>query len=47
MDLCSPTTTPLSPGLVLLAEDCPSTFDKVDEMKNTPFCEALGSLMWL
>jgi len=47
MDLCSPTTTPLPSGLVLSAEDCPSTPDEVDEMKNTLFYEALGSLMWL
>ena len=47
MDLCSPTTTPLPPGLVLSAEDCPLTPDEVDEMKNIPFYEALGLLMWL
>jgi len=47
MDLCLPTTTPLPPGLVLSVEDCPSTPNEVDKMKNTLFCEALGSLMWL
>jgi len=47
IDLCSPATTPLPPGLVLSAEDCSSIPDEVDEMKNTPFCEALGLLMWL
>jgi len=49
MDLCSPTTTPLPlpPGLVLPVEDCPSISNEVDKMKNTVFCEALGSLMWL
>ena len=29
-----------------LTEDCPSIPDEIDEMKNMPFCEALGSLMW-
>ena len=47
IDLCSPATTFLPPSLVLSAEDCPSIPDEVDEMKNMPFREALGSLMWL
>jgi len=47
IDLCSPTTTLLPPGLVLSAEDYPLTSDEVDEMKSTPFCEALGLLIWL
>ena len=47
MDLCSPATIPLPPSLVLLAEDCLSTPNEVDEIKNMPFCEALESLMWL
>jgi len=47
MHFCSPTTTPLPPGLVISTKDCPSTPDEADEMKNIPFCEALGSLMWL
>jgi len=45
MDLCSPATTPLPPGLVLSAEDCPSTPNEVDKIKNMSFCEALESLM--
>jgi len=47
MESCSPATTPLSPGLILSIEDCPTTPDEADEMKNIPFHEALGSLMWL
>jgi len=43
----SPTTTPLSPGIVLSSEDCPTTPDEENEMKKIPFHEALGSLMWL
>jgi len=45
MDLYSPATTPLPPGLVLSAEDCPSTPNEIDEIKNMPFHETLGSLM--
>jgi len=45
MDLCLPATTSLPPSLVLSAENCPSIPDEIDKMKNTPFCEALGSLM--
>ena len=47
MNSCSQATTPLSPGTVLSIEDCPTTPDEENEMKNTPFREALGSLMWL
>jgi len=37
MNSCSPATTPFSPGIVLLIEDCPITPDKENKMKNTPF----------
>ena len=47
MTFCSPTTTPLSPGIVLSSEDYPTTPDEENEMKKIPFHEALGSLMWL
>ena len=47
MTSCSPITTLLSPGTVLLSEDCPITPDEENEMKKIPFREALGSLMWL
>jgi len=47
MESCSPATTLLSPGLILSIEDCPTTPDEADEMKNIPFHEVLGSLMWL
>jgi len=45
MESCSPATTPLSPGLILSIEDCPTIPDEANEMKNIPFREALGSLM--
>jgi len=47
MESCSPATTSLSPGLILSIEDCPTTPDEADEMKNIPFCEALRLLIWL
>ena len=37
MSSCLPTTTPLSPGIVLSSEDCPTTPDEENEMKKTPF----------
>jgi len=47
MESYSPATTSLSPGLILSIEDCPITPDEADEMKDIPFCKALGLLMWL
>jgi len=47
MESYSPAITPFSPGLILSIEDCPTTPDEADEMKNIPFREALGLLMWL
>jgi len=47
MGSCSPATTSLFLGLILSIEDCPTTPDEADEMKNIPFCEALELLMWL
>ena len=44
---CSPTTTPLSPGIVLSSKDCPTTPDEENEMKKISFYKALGSLIWL
>lgn len=44
---CSPTTTPLSPSIVLSSKDCPTTLDEENKMKKIPFQEALGLLMWL
>ena len=47
MENCSPKSTPLPPGLLLTAEDCPNTPEEADEMKDIPYREALGSFMWL
>jgi len=45
MTSCSPTMTPLSPGIVLSSKDCLTTPDEENKMKKIPFHEALGSLM--
>jgi len=45
MNSCSPATTPLPPGTALSIEDCPTTPDKENKMKNTLFREVLGLLM--
>ena len=42
-----PTTTSLSPSIVLSIKDSLVTLDEENKMKNTLFWEALGLLMWL
>jgi len=44
---CAPATIPLPPGLFLSVKDCPTTTEEITEMKNIPFREVLGSIMWL
>jgi len=44
---CLPATTPLPPGTILSIEDYPATPNEENKMKDTPFQEALGLLMWL
>ena len=44
---CAPASTPLPPGLILSHDDCPTNTPNTNEMKDVPYCEALGSLMWL
>ena len=47
MNSCSPHTTPLPHGLSLSIKDYPANPTEVEEMKNIPYREALGSLMWM
>jgi len=47
MSKCTPVSIPLSPGLTLSFDNCPTTNQKAKEMLNTPYCKALGLLMWL
>ncbi|GBE90151.1 hypothetical protein SCP_1801750 [Sparassis crispa] len=39
-------TTPLDPGTVLSIHQCPSTPRQFEDMKNIPYREAIGSLMY-
>lgn len=43
---CTPKYTPLPPGLVLSRTQAPATEEDRLYMKDKPFCEALGSLMY-
>jgi len=47
MHSCLPLTTPLPYGLSLSTEDCPANASEIEEMRKVPYCEALGSLMWM
>jgi len=47
MSECLPSAIPLLSGLLLSAEDYPNTPEEAYEMKDIPYHEALGSLMWL
>jgi len=47
MENYSQKLTPLPPGLLLTTEDCPNTPEEANKMKDTPYWEALGLLMWL
>jgi hypothetical protein len=47
MNDAKPRSTPLPAGLTLSADDSPKNRDELDDMKNVPYRQALGSLMWL
>ncbi|KAF7762621.1 hypothetical protein Agabi119p4_9214 [Agaricus bisporus var. burnettii] len=42
-----PRSTPLPAGLTLSTDDAPKSLEEMKDMKNIPYREALGSLMWL
>jgi len=42
---CIPVSTLLPPGLILSSDNCPTTTQEAEKMKNTPYREALGSLI--
>jgi hypothetical protein len=44
---CKPVGTPMLPGLKLCKEQCPQTSDEKEEMKNVPYINAVGSLLYL
>jgi len=47
IESCLPKSTLLLSGLVLIVEDCSSTPEETNEIQDTPYWEALGSLIWL
>ena len=47
MEECNLAHTPLDPGTLLSADDCPATEDEKAAMKNIPYCELVGALTWL
>ena len=47
MEECNPACTPLDPGTLLSADDCPATEDEKAAMKNIPYRELVGALTWL
>ncbi|KAF7776615.1 hypothetical protein Agabi119p4_5008 [Agaricus bisporus var. burnettii] len=47
MSDAKPRSTPLPAGIVLSVDDSPQSAEESSEMRNVPYREALGSLMWL
>jgi hypothetical protein len=43
---CNPVSTPVSKGTVLTKEMCPTQEEEVNYMKNVPYAQAVGSLMY-
>jgi len=44
---CKPVGTPMTPGLQLSKEDSPKTQEEVEAMRNIPYMNAVGSLLYL
>ena len=44
---CKPVGTPMTPGLQLSKEDSPKTQEEVEAMRNIPYMNAIGSLLYL
>ena len=44
---CHPVGTPMVPGSVLTKDQCPKTPEEIGEMKDVPYMNAVGSLMYL
>jgi len=47
MNQCAPLSTSLPTGISLSIDDCPTSIEEENEMKEVPYREALGLLMWL
>jgi hypothetical protein len=44
---CNPAKTPLPPGQKFSVSDQPKTIEEINDMKNVPYQEALGAIMYL
>ena len=44
---CNPVTTPMDPGTKLSKEMCPKSEEECEEMRNVPYMNAVGALMYL
>ena len=44
---CKPVTTPMDPGAVLNKSQSPTTKEEIKEMRNIPYMNAVGALMYL
>ena len=47
MENCKPASTPLDPSIQLNRDQCPTTPEKITEMKKFPYQELIGELIWL
>ena len=47
MSNCKPLSTPLVPGIKLSKEQCPKTPEEEADMRNIPYINAVGSLLYL
>jgi hypothetical protein len=47
MDECEPIDTPLDHAVVLSEKDCPTTDEEQAKIRNVPYRELVGALIWL
>lgn len=47
MSDAKPRSTPLPASITLTVDNLPQSQEEIKDMKIVPYCEALGSLMWL
>jgi len=47
MENCKPVSTPMEPGLQLSKDMSPKSNEECTNMKNIPYLEAIGSVMYL
>ena len=47
MDLCTPVSTPMEPGLLLTKKNCPTMDKDKAKMAEILYCEVLGTIIGL